>query len=58
MRNTFKLLGIALMVGGWLCAGLGFTLNLPDPVNTTMFVGGLIIGFVGMITLGIIVLKN
>lgn len=58
MRNKFKLLGIALMVGGWLCLGIGFTINVPHPINTIMFVGGLVLMFIGIITLGVIVLRS
>ncbi|WP_316838302.1 hypothetical protein [Pedobacter nutrimenti] len=58
MRNIFKLIGIALMIGGWLCAGIGFTAKIPHPINTVMFVAGLVMVFVGIIVLGFIVLKN
>jgi len=58
MRNAFKLLGITLMVGGVLCTGIGFTTSMPHPANTTLFVGGLIMLFVGAIILGIIILKS
>jgi len=58
MRNIFKLLGITLMIGGVLCTGIGFTTSLPHPINTTLFTGGLIMLFIGVITLGITVLKS
>lgn len=58
MRNTFKLLGITLMIGGWLSAGIGFTTNIPHPINIGMFVAGLFMVFVGIIMLSIIVLTN
>jgi len=58
MRNTFKLIGIALMVGGWLCIGLGFTMDVPHPINTTMLIGGFVLMYIGIITLGIIVLRS
>jgi cytochrome c biogenesis protein CcdA len=57
MRNIFKILGITLMIGGWLCAGIGFTTTMPHPINTIMFVGGLIMVVIGVIMLGIIVLE-
>ncbi|SMD00191.1 hypothetical protein SAMN04488101_1088 [Pedobacter nyackensis] len=58
MRNKFKILGIALMVGGWLSAGIAFSTNIPDPINTIMFVGGPVMLYIGVIILGVIVLKS
>ncbi|SDM63206.1 hypothetical protein SAMN04488084_11019 [Pedobacter antarcticus] len=54
MKKTFKLLGIVLMIGGWLCLGIGFTTKMAHPINTIIFVGGLIMLFVGVIILGTI----
>ncbi len=58
MRNTFKLIGIGLMVGGWLCAGLGFTTNIPHPINDITLVGGFIMIYIGVVILGVIVLRS
>lgn len=58
MRNIFKITGIALMICGWFCVGIGFTIKMPHPINTTIFVGGLILGVIGVITLGIVILRG
>lgn len=58
MRNTFKLLGIGLMVGGILSGSIGFGANQPGSMNEIMFFGGMIMIYLGVIILGIIFLRS
>lgn len=56
--NTFKLLGIVLLIGGWLCTGIGFAVSMPNSFNTVMFIAGLIMAPIGTVMLGTIIFKE
>ena len=47
------IIGILLIIAGWLSLGIGFTIKCPHPFNTSMIFGGFVLIILGIILLAL-----
>jgi hypothetical protein len=47
-KNTYLSLGIITIILGYIISGLGFTMEISHPWNTSMFFGGFVIISLGI----------
>ena len=56
-RKSKIFISLLLIISGWLMAGIGFTIKIGHPINTVLFLFGLLASVIGFIWL-IILIKS
>lgn len=48
------IIALLFIILGWSCLGIGYAIECPHPCNSTIFVSGLVLIFIGVVMLWLI----